>query len=98
MGKQSSSFGLSPEAKGNGSRSSAKDTLSTCDSSSEVSDEGYKSSQGNVGNSASPNGGRTMTELSNKSVEEHHHEGIEKNDIAQDLLALCKTHAGDLTN
>ena len=45
----------------------SKDTLSTCDSSSEVSDEGYKSSQGNVGNSASPNGGRAMTELSSKS-------------------------------
>jgi len=45
----------------------SKDTLSTCDSSSEVSDEGYKSSQGNVGNSASPNGGRTMIDLSGKS-------------------------------
>ena len=27
-----------------------------------MSDEGYKSSQGNVGNSASPNGVRTLTE------------------------------------
>ena len=56
----------------------SKDTLSTCDSSSEVSDEGYKSSQGNVGNSASPNGGRAMIDLSGKSVctnEASSHEG-----------------------
>jgi len=59
-------------------KSKSKDTLSTCDSSSEVSDEGYKSSQGNVGNSASPNhGGRTMIELSGKSGtnEASSHEG-----------------------
>ena len=61
------------------SKSKSKDTLSTCDSSSEVSDEGYKSSQGNVGNSASPNGGRTMIELSGKSGtnEASSHEGGE---------------------
>ena len=29
-------------------KKSSKDTLSTCDSSSEVSDEGYKSSQVNI--------------------------------------------------
>ena len=61
-------------------KSKSKDTLSTCDSSSEVSDEGYKSSQGNVGNSASPNhGGRTMIELSGKSGtnEASSHEGGE---------------------
>ena len=59
----------------------SKDTLSTCDSSSEVSDEGYKSSQGNVGNSASPNGGRTMIDLSGKSGctnEASSHEGGKK--------------------
>jgi hypothetical protein len=57
----------------------SKDTLSTCDSSSEVSDEGYKSSQGNVANSASPNGGgRTIIDLSGKSActnEASSHEG-----------------------
>ena len=59
----------------------SKDTLSTCDSSSEVSDEGYKSSQGNVGTSASPNGGRTMIDLSGKSGctnEASSHEGGKK--------------------
>ena len=57
----------------------SKDTLSTCDSSSEVSDEGYKSSQGNVTNSGtSPSNGRS-TDLSNKSCanssETSSHEG-----------------------
>ena len=64
----------------------SKDTLSTCDSSSEVSDEGYKSSQGNVGNSsASPNGGRStaMIELSGKSStnEASSHEGGESRNL-----------------
>jgi hypothetical protein len=60
----------------------AKDTLSTCDCSSEVSDEGYKSSQGNGNNnSASPNGGRQQLDVksnsSNQSSEEtSSHEGI----------------------
>ena len=60
----------------------SKDALSTCDSSSEVSDEGYKSSQGNVNNAGtSPNGIRSSTDLSscNKSCanssETSSHEG-----------------------
>ena len=62
----------------------SKDALSTCDSSSEVSDEGYKSSQGNVNNAGtSPNGIRSSTDLSsNKSCanssETSSHEGILK--------------------
>ena len=63
----------------------SKDALSTCDSSSEVSDEGYKSSQGNVNNAGtSPNGIRSSTDLSsNKSCanssETSSHEGIKLN-------------------
>ena len=78
QGASSGGFNMSAVSESNKSKS--KDTLSTCDSSSEVSDEGYKSSQGNVGNSASPNhGGRTMIELSGKSgtTEASSHEGGE---------------------
>ena len=59
-------------------KNKSKDALSTCDSSSEVSDEGYKSSQGNVTNSGTSPNGRS-TDLSNKSCanssETSSHEG-----------------------
>ena len=65
---QPSGFGSISESPGNSAspiKKSSKDTLSTCDSSSEVSDEGYKSSQGNgVSTSASPNSARALTDAS----------------------------------
>ena len=71
------------ETQQKSTNSKSKDALSTCDSSSEVSDEGYKSSQGNVNNAGtSPNHGiRSSTDLSsNKSCanssETSSHEGI----------------------
>ena len=57
-------------------KKSSKDTLSTCDSSSEVSDEGYKSSQGNVGTSASPNSARALTDTSGTKSETSSQEGM----------------------
>ena len=95
QGASSGGFNMSAVSESNKSKS--KDTLSTCDSSSEVSDEGYKSSQGNVGNSASPNhGGRTSIELSGKSgtnLEASSHEGG-KNDFFVDLLREFKICVG----
>ena len=65
---QPTGFGSISETPGNSAspiKKSSKDTLSTCDSSSEVSDEGYKSSQGNgVSTSASPNSARALTDTS----------------------------------
>ena len=82
MQQATSGFNMSEHVRTGTESKKSKDTLSTCDSSSEVSDEGYKSSQGNVGNSsASPNGGRSaaMIELSGKSStnEASSHEGGE---------------------
>ena len=79
MSLQPSGFSSSSSNNSMVDQKKSKDTLSTCDSSSEVSDEGYKSSQGNVTNSGtSPSNGRS-TDLSNKSCanssETSSHEG-----------------------
>ena len=78
MSLQPSGFTSSNSMVQHEQKNKSKDALSTCDSSSEVSDEGYKSSQGNVTNSGTSPNGRS-TDLSNKSCanssETSSHEG-----------------------